>query len=189
MSYATYTQQVNDFLRKSRQHLTADLKCVRFINGLANFQLQTQAKSHRSQRGHNLKLVELQNFLNDIVADLPHLGGVKSTVKPSTSRGGRQPTEKRSCEDPLVVASKIWKRNNGASRGRGRGGGQGGRGRPSENNGRIDFSAIARALTPDERKRHIEEGLCFKCYKNGHRLFKCPELKGKEAMDAPSKKQ
>jgi hypothetical protein len=44
-------------------------------------------------------------------------------------------------------------------------------------------------LTLEERKRHIEEGLCFKCHKKGHRLFQRPELKGKEAMGAPSKKQ
>jgi hypothetical protein len=41
MSYATYTAQFNDFLRRSRQQLTADLQCDRFINGLANFQLET----------------------------------------------------------------------------------------------------------------------------------------------------
>jgi hypothetical protein len=61
---------------------------------MANFQLQTQAKSHRSQEGYNLKLVELQNFLNDIVTDSPHvLGGAKSTDGPSTKHGGGQPTE------------------------------------------------------------------------------------------------
>jgi hypothetical protein len=26
-------------------------------------------------------------------------------------------------------------------------------------------------LTPQERKRHQEEGLCFKCHKKGHRLL------------------
>jgi hypothetical protein len=27
-------------------------------------------------------------------------------------------------------------------------------------------------MTCEERiKRHMEEGLCFKCHKNGHRLF------------------
>jgi ADP-ribose pyrophosphatase YjhB (NUDIX family) len=51
MSYALYTQQFNDFLRRSRQNLTVDVQCVRFINGLANFELKTQAKSHRSQKG------------------------------------------------------------------------------------------------------------------------------------------
>jgi hypothetical protein len=30
-------------------------------------------------------------------------------------------------------------------------------------------------MTPEERKRHMEEGLCFKCYKKGHRMFQCPE--------------
>jgi hypothetical protein len=59
MSYALYTQQFNDFLRQSSQKLTADDKCVRFINGLASFELKTQAKSHRSQRGYNVQLVEL----------------------------------------------------------------------------------------------------------------------------------
>jgi hypothetical protein len=74
-SYATYTQLSNDFLRRSRQPLTDDLQCLRFISGLANFQLQTQAKSHRAQqKGYNLPLVELQKFLNDLVADSPHLG-------------------------------------------------------------------------------------------------------------------
>jgi hypothetical protein len=44
-------------------------------------------------------------------------------------------------------------------------------------------------LTPQERKRHEEEGLCFKCHKKGHCPFKCPELKGKEAVGAPSKRK
>jgi hypothetical protein len=44
-------------------------------------------------------------------------------------------------------------------------------------------------LTSEERKRHIEEGLCFKCHKKGHRPFQCQELRGKTAMGAPSKKQ
>jgi hypothetical protein len=143
MSYDAYTQQFNDLLWRSRQHVTTDLQCVRFINGMANFQLHTQAKSHRSLKGYNLKIVELPNFLNDIVTESPHVGDVKSTTEPSTTHGGRQPTKKRTYEDPLVGASKIWKRNNGAGRGRGRGGGQGGRGRPSQNTRRIDFSAIA----------------------------------------------
>jgi hypothetical protein len=101
-----------------------------FVNGLANFQLHAQAKSHRSLRGYNLKLVELQNFLNDLVTDSPHLSGVKSTSCPSTTHGGGQPTKKCTYEDPLVGALKIWKCKNGggAGRGLGRGGGQGGRG-------------------------------------------------------------
>jgi hypothetical protein len=45
-------------------------------------------------------------------------------------------------------------------------------------------------MTAKERKRHMEEGLCFKCHKKGHRLFQCPELKGKTPMEVPqSKKQ
>jgi CYTH domain-containing protein len=67
MSYALYTKPFNDFLRRSRQNLTTDVQCVRFINGLANFTLKNQAKSHRSQKGYNITLVEQQNFLNDVV--------------------------------------------------------------------------------------------------------------------------
>jgi hypothetical protein len=94
--------------------------------------------------------VELQNFLNDVVTDSPQLGGMRSIAGPSTSHGGGQPTEKRNYEDPLVGASKIWKRNGGGrGRGRGRGRNQGGdRGQPVSNSGRIDFSAIANALSP-----------------------------------------
>jgi hypothetical protein len=187
MSYAVYTHQLNDFLRRSRQQLAADLQYVRFINGLANFDLKTQAKSHRSQKGYKLLLVELQNFLNDIVIDSPRLGGMKSTAGPSTTPRVGQPTKKRTAWDPLVGACKIWKRNNGACRGRGRGGGQGGRGRPSHNIGRIDFNTITNALTSEERKRHIEEGLYFKCHKKLHRLFQCSELKGKATLGTSAK--
>jgi hypothetical protein len=102
MSYALYTKQYNDFLRRSRQNITADVQCVRFINGLANFTLKNQAKSHRSQQGYNVTLVELQNFVNDVVTDLPELGGMRSTTGPST-----KPTRKRKSDDPLVGASKI----------------------------------------------------------------------------------
>jgi hypothetical protein len=63
LSYATYTHLFNNFLRRPRQPLTDDLQCLRFINGLANFQLHTQAKSHRSQQmGYGLPLIELQFF-------------------------------------------------------------------------------------------------------------------------------
>jgi hypothetical protein len=44
-------------------------------------------------------------------------------------------------------------------------------------------------LTPEERKKHIEEGLCFNCHKKGHRLFQCPDFKGKIAMGEPSSKK
>jgi ADP-ribose pyrophosphatase YjhB (NUDIX family) len=50
MSYVVHVKQFNDFLRRSRQDLTSDVQCVRFINGLANFALKTQAKSHRPQK-------------------------------------------------------------------------------------------------------------------------------------------
>jgi hypothetical protein len=172
MSYDVYTQQSNDFLRRSRQQVTYDVHCVRFINGLANFELKTHAKSHRSHKGYNIKLVELHNFLNNLVTDSPHLGGMKSTTGSSMAPGGGQPTKQRNLEDPLVGASKIWKRN-GVGRGRGRGGGQGGRGRPSQNTGRVDFSAIANALTSEERKQHIEETL-FSVSQEGASAFSMP---------------
>jgi ADP-ribose pyrophosphatase YjhB (NUDIX family) len=122
-SYALYTKKFNDFLRRSRQKLTADVLCVRFINGL---ELKTQPKSHRSHRGYNVQLVELQNFLNDVVTYSPQLGGIRSTVGPSIAPGEGQPTMKRNLDDPLVEASKILKRNGGGrGRGRGRGGNQG----------------------------------------------------------------
>jgi hypothetical protein len=193
MSYVVYTKQFNDFLRRSRQNLTADVWCVRFINGMANFALKTQAKSHRSQKDYNVTLVEMQNFLNDVVTDSPELGGIRFTARPSPAApGGGQPIRKRNSDDPLVGASKILKRNgSGRGRSRGRGGNHdGGRGQPASNFSRIDFSAIANAMTPHEHKRHMEEGLCFKCHKKGHRLFQCPELKGKAPMKVPqSKKQ
>jgi cbb3-type cytochrome oxidase cytochrome c subunit len=49
---------------------------------------------------------------------------------------------------------------------------------------------LQNALTHEERKKHIEEGLCFKCHKKGHRMFQCPDLKGKASVGVPpSKKQ
>jgi hypothetical protein len=91
-SYALYTQHFNDYLRRSRQKLTCDVQCIRFINGMANFELKTRAKSCRSQRDYNVQLVELQNFLNDVVSDSPRLGGMRSIAGPSTAPGGGQPT-------------------------------------------------------------------------------------------------
>jgi hypothetical protein len=173
MSYAVYIKHFNDFSRRSRQNITADVQCVRFINGLANFSLKTQAKSHRSQKGYNITLVELHNFLDDVVTDSPELGSMRSSAGSSA-----QPTRKRNFDDPIVGASKIWKRNGG------------GRGQTSSNTGRVDFNTLANAMTPEERKRHMEEGLCFKCHKKGHRMFQCPEWKGKAPMEPPqSKKQ
>jgi hypothetical protein len=59
LSYVDYTHLFIGFLRRSRRRLTNDLQCVRFISGLAKFQLRTQVKSHRSQqKGHTLPLVE-----------------------------------------------------------------------------------------------------------------------------------
>jgi hypothetical protein len=51
-----------------------------------------------------MKLVELQNFLNDVVTDSPHMGGIKSTAGPSIAPRGGEPTKKRTYEDPLVGA-------------------------------------------------------------------------------------
>jgi hypothetical protein len=85
--------------------MTTDVQCVRFINGLANFRLKNQAKSHRAQKGYNITLTELQNFLNDVVTDSPELGGMRSTTGPSTTLGGGQTTRKRNADDPLVGAS------------------------------------------------------------------------------------
>jgi hypothetical protein len=52
LTYAKYTQLINDFLPRSRQPLTGDLQSIRFINGMANFKLHIQAKSHRyKQKG------------------------------------------------------------------------------------------------------------------------------------------
>jgi hypothetical protein len=85
MSYVVYVKQFNDFLRRSRQDLTADVQCVRFINGLANFALKTQAKSHRSQKGYNVTLVDLQNVMNDVVTDSPETREYEVFSKPICS--------------------------------------------------------------------------------------------------------
>jgi hypothetical protein len=47
-SYADYTQMFNDFLRRSRQPLTNDLKCVKFISGLLilNYRLMPSPIDH-----------------------------------------------------------------------------------------------------------------------------------------------
>jgi hypothetical protein len=49
--------------------------------------------------------------------------------------------------------------------------------------GREDFNSLSNAMTAEERKRHMDEGLCFKCHKKGHRLFQCPEFKGKAPLE------
>jgi hypothetical protein len=101
LSYASYTHLFNDFLRRSRQHLTDDLQCVRFIKGLASFWLHAQAKSHRFQRnGYNMPLVDLQNFLNDLVTDSPHVARARSAPTPSDNHGGNRLSKKGLIESP-----------------------------------------------------------------------------------------
>jgi hypothetical protein len=80
----------------------------------------------------------------------------------------------------------LRKRNKGG-RGRGRGRGRGNNGGRGQTSGREDFNTLAKAMTEEERKRHMDEGLCFKCHNKGYRLFQCPEFKGKAPME--TKKQ
>jgi hypothetical protein len=92
LSYAEHTNVVNDILRKSaRQPLTYDLHGFICASGHASFFLQTHAKSYHSQMtGYILPLVELQNFLNDLVIDSPNLGRARPTTTWSTTpRGGQ----------------------------------------------------------------------------------------------------
>jgi hypothetical protein len=55
-----------------------------------------------------LPLVELQNFLNGLVADSPHVGRARPVDTQSTTHGGEQLTRKWSNDDQLVEASKRW---------------------------------------------------------------------------------
>jgi hypothetical protein len=93
------------------------------VDGLPRTYLgHTQAKSHRSQlKGYNMPLVDLQNFLNDLVTDSPHLGRARPAPTPSNSQGGGQPTGKRPNDDSMLEASKRWQRGEGLRFGRGHG--------------------------------------------------------------------
>jgi hypothetical protein len=125
-----------------------------------NFRLKPSLINH-NKRGYTLLLVELQNFLNDLVNDSQHMDRARPAAIQSTTHGGGQLTRKRPNDDPLVGASKRLRRGDGLRFGRGRGrgndrGGRGeGRGQFSSNTGRIDFNAIAKALSQQERKRHL----------------------------------
>jgi hypothetical protein len=132
-----------------------------------------------------MPVVELQIFLSILVTDSPHLGRARNAPLSTDNPRGNRFTKNRPSDNPDVDGSKR-QRGNGSGRGRGRGN-RVGRGQYSTNTDRVDFCAIAGVLTPNERKRHQEEGLCFKCHKEGHRLFQCPELKGRKAVDTSSK--
>ena len=41
-------------------------------------------------------------------------------------------------------------------------------------------------MSQEERKRHVEGGLCFRCHKNGHLLRDCPD-KGKQRRGGDNK--
>jgi hypothetical protein len=74
---------------------------------LSSFQLYSHAKFYRSQeKDYIMPMVELQDFLNDLVTDSPHLGQAFS------SRGGRQ-IQKRPLDNPKVVATKRQERDEG----------------------------------------------------------------------------
>jgi hypothetical protein len=95
-SYADYTQQFNDFLRRSPQPLTDDFQCVRFNFGLANLKLQTDAKSHRlQQKVYNMMLMELHIFLSDLMIDSPRLGRARTAPASAHIHRGNRPNKKR----------------------------------------------------------------------------------------------
>jgi hypothetical protein len=101
MSYASYTQQSNGFLRRSRQHLTDGFLCVCFVTGLSNFHLHAHLKSYRSLlKGCNMPLAKLPSVLHDLVTDSPHPGRAKVAHAPSDNLGGSRPSKKRSLEKP-----------------------------------------------------------------------------------------
>jgi hypothetical protein len=128
VSYA-YTQQLNDFLRRSRQQLRVLIfnVYVSLMDWLI-FSYSRPKPNHIVHReGTICNLWSCTIFSTTSLLTRPNLGYVKSTARPSTTHGGGQPTKKRTYEDPILGASKIWKRNNGASVGRGRGR-RGGRG-------------------------------------------------------------
>jgi hypothetical protein len=96
ISCATYTQNFNDLLRRSRHPLTNDFQCIYFIRGMSNFHLHTHAKSHRSQqKGYCVPLVEFQKILNDLVNDSHDMGRAHGTHAPHDNLGSY-------CEIPVV---------------------------------------------------------------------------------------
>jgi hypothetical protein len=43
-------------------------------------------------------------------------------------------------------------------------------------------------LTPLERKRHEEEGVCLKCHKKGHCVFQCQKRRARSRSTRPTSK-
>jgi hypothetical protein len=52
-----------------------------------------------------MALVELQNFLYDLVIDSPHLSRARGAPTSSDNRGGGRPAQKRPLENSEVVAT------------------------------------------------------------------------------------
>jgi hypothetical protein len=68
VSYAIYTHPFNDFLRMSRQPLTDDFQCVRFMTERFSASFSCQVPLF-SAKGSSMPFVEPQKFLNDLVTD------------------------------------------------------------------------------------------------------------------------
>jgi hypothetical protein len=66
-------------------------------------------------------LMELQNFLNDLMTDSPHRCRERSAPTPSDNPGGSRLPKKRSFENLVVEANKRLQRGVGSGLGRGRG--------------------------------------------------------------------
>jgi hypothetical protein len=68
----------------------------------------------------NMPLVELQNFLNDLVTDSSHVGRVRSAPTPSNSHGGgSRPPKKRLLDEAHAKGTKRFARCEGSGRRRG----------------------------------------------------------------------
>jgi hypothetical protein len=88
LSYATYTSVFNDFLRRSRQPITDDLQCVRFIGGLANSTPDSSQVPSFTVEGLHFALGGAVKFLNDLVTDSPHFGRARPAATQSTTPRG-----------------------------------------------------------------------------------------------------
>jgi hypothetical protein len=96
-TFQEYSWMFNDFERRSKAVDMNDdvLGKYNIVNGTANVTLMTHAMPHRAKSATPLISVELQNYLNRLVVDSPHLGRADSCRDGIDGNGAGRGNDKR----------------------------------------------------------------------------------------------
>jgi hypothetical protein len=164
----------NEFERRSKADMNADVLCNCFITGMASVTLKTHAMSHHAKSVTTLTILELQILLSHMVVDSPLLGRGDFAQDDTNGNGASRGDGKRQRNNvetvtemearhlvrtnylKLILRTRLEARANARVR--------------YVTLKRFELDATVKALTPKEQQHNRDDRLCYTCRKPGHRM-------------------